>query len=134
MSSVNTAEALHGMGYRVALIDVDMGLSNCATLMNEPSGRCVSHWIRGECCLEDLPQECQGVTLITGSDDTDHQDIPQELMLEALDQILIFLSDDYDFLVIVSAAGIGSLSLWSLTTHLLDASFMYVVTWSISDD
>gem|GEM_PF-279004 len=133
MTSVNTAETLNGMGYRVALIDVDMGLSNCATLMNEPSGRCVSHWIRGECCLEDLPQECQGVTLITGSDDPDHQDIPQELMLEALDQILIYLSDDHDFLVIDTAAGIGSVTLWALERAQLGVLVLVDEPTSISD-
>src|SRR5690625_7543625 len=57
MTSVNTAETLNGMGYRVGLIGVDMGLADCATLMNEPSGRCVSHWIWGMCLLADLATE-----------------------------------------------------------------------------
>ena len=133
MTSVNTAETLHGMGYRVALIDVDMGMSNCATLMNEPSGRCVSHWIRGECCLEDLPQETNGVTLVTASDDPDHQDIDQELMLEALDQVLIYLSDDHDFLIIDTAAGIGQTTLWALERAQLGVIVLVDEPTSISD-
>ena len=74
ITSVNTADTLRSMGYRVALVDADIGMSNCATLLNAGVLASAAQWIDGECSLEDLPQECGGITLVTGSDEPDEQE------------------------------------------------------------
>lgn len=133
MTSVNTAETLRSMGYRVALLDVDLGMSNCATLLNEPAGHCVSNWIRGECSLEDLPQECHGITLVTGSDDPDYSSIPPDLMLDALDQVLAWLATEHHFVIIDTPAGIGDTVLWALERAELGTVVLVDEPTSISD-
>ena len=35
ISTVNMATMLNDMGYKVAIIDADLGLSNCATMFNK---------------------------------------------------------------------------------------------------
>lgn len=114
MTSVNLSEMLTRIGFRVALIDADIGLSNCATLLNEQVHGSVAGWIRGENGLEDLPQDAGGITLITGSDDPAHHTFDPDLMVDALDQIVSHLSSDYDFIIIDTPAGAGEMTLWAL--------------------
>lgn len=114
MASVNIAEMLNHMNYRVLLIDADVGFSNCSTLLNDPVQSSVAQWINGECCLEDLPQNSSGITLVTASDDPVHQRIHAELMMDALDQVILSLSNDFDFVIIDTPAGAGEMTLWAL--------------------
>lgn len=114
MTSVNTAEMLHHLGFRVALIDADIGLSNCSTFFNEQISYSVADWIQGECVLEDLPHSCSGVTLVTGSDDPGQHVFDPDLMVDAMDQVVQFLSADHDFIIIDTPAGAGEMTLWGL--------------------
>jgi flagellar biosynthesis protein FlhG len=114
MTSVNTSEMLSNLGYRVALIDADIGLSNCATLLNEPVIASVTHWINGDCGLEDLPHDCGTVTLVTGSDEPGKYHFQPDLLMDALDQVTAHLAQNHDFIVIDTPAGAGEISLWAL--------------------
>lgn len=114
MAGVNTAEMLHHMGYRVALIDADIGLSNCSTLLNETVEASVAQWINGECILEEVPQQCGGITLVTGSDEPGLHQLQPELMMDALDQVVLYLSPGHDFIIIDTPAGAGEMTLWAL--------------------
>ncbi|MEX1063601.1 MAG: P-loop NTPase, partial [Balneolaceae bacterium] len=133
MTSVNTADTLNRMGYRVALIDVDIGLSNCATLMNEPSGYSVSRWVGGECCLEDLPQDCSGVTLVTASDDPGSNHFEPGLLMDALDQVSDWLCEDHQFVIIDTPAGAGEMTLWALDKAHLGAVVLVDEPTSVAD-
>ncbi len=114
MTSVNVSQMLQSMGFRVALIDADIGLSNCSTLMNEQINGSVAGWIRGESALEDIIQNCDGLTLVTGSDDPAHHTFDPDLMVDALDQVLAYLSEENDFIIIDTPAGTGEMTLWAL--------------------
>lgn len=114
MTSVNTAEMLESLGFRVALIDADIGLSNCSTFFNEQISYSVAHWILGECDLEDLPHSCGNITLVTGSDDPAHHTFDPDLMIDALDQVVHYLAADHDFIIIDTPAGAGEMTLWGL--------------------
>lgn len=114
MTSVNIAEMLQSIGFRVALIDADIGLSNCSTFFNEQISYSVAHWIRGKCGLEDLPHNCGGLTLVTGSDDPAHHTFEPDLMVDAMDQVVNFLAEDHDFIIIDTPAGAGEMTLWGL--------------------
>ncbi len=114
MATVNIADTLKNMGYSVAIIDADLGLSNCATLLNEQVDATVMQWIQGECGLEDLPHDCDGLTLVTGSDRPGNMEQNLELLLDAMDQVLAAMSEQFDFIFIDTPAGSGELSLWAL--------------------
>lgn len=114
VTSVNISEMLHHMGYRVLLIDADIGLSNCSTLLNEPVTASVAQWINGECGLEDITQTCGGISLVTGSDEPGQYHIQPEVMMDALDQVLLNLTAEYDFIIIDTPAGAGEMTLWAL--------------------
>lgn len=114
MFSVNIAGILHLMDFRVLLIDADLGMSNCSTLLNEPVSATVAQWINGECSLEELPQNSHGVTLVTGADDPVQNQIHPEMMMDALDQVILNLAPYYDFVIIDTPAGAGEMTLWAL--------------------
>lgn len=114
MASVNTASMLSQMGYRTAVLDVDLGLANCATLLNESVSFTVSDWILDRCTLEDLPINAAGITLITGANDPEQANINTEVLMDALDQVLNFLKDQHDIIIIDTPAGAGEMALWAL--------------------
>lgn len=133
MTSVNTAEMLESLGYRVALIDADIGLSNCSTFFNEQVSYSVAHWIRGECSLEDLPHQVGNLTLVTGSDDPAHHTFDPDLMIDALDQVVTFLAPEYDFIIIDTPAGAGEMTLWGLDRSHVSSLILVDEPSAISD-
>ncbi|MGD8427254.1 MAG: P-loop NTPase, partial [Balneolaceae bacterium] len=72
MTTVNMAESLNAQGFRVALIDADLGLSNCAALMNEQVPATALDVLKERSYVSDLFQTTQsGITLVTGADEPD---------------------------------------------------------------
>ncbi|SMO95686.1 P-loop NTPase [Gracilimonas mengyeensis] len=116
MASINTAAMLSKMGYKTALLDVDLGLANCATLMNEPVRATVTDWINGQCVLEELPQDASGISLVTAANEPAQANLSSELIMDALDQVVHFLKEYHDFVVIDTPAGAGEMALWALDT------------------
>ncbi len=133
MATVNLADTLRTMGYTVAVIDADLGLSNCATLLNEQADATVAEWIRGQCSMEDLPLDSDGLTLITGASKPGLSDKDMEMLFEAMDQVIVALSEYYDFIFIDTPAGSGELSLWALDRAHLGMIMLVNEPTAISD-
>lgn len=133
MASVNTAAMLLKMGYKTAVLDVDLGLANCATLLNEQVTVTVSDWINGRCSLENLPQKASGITLVTGANEPAHANISTEVMMDALDQVTEFLKQDHDFIIIDTPAGAGEMALWALDTSEIGTLVLVDEPAAISD-
>lgn len=113
-TTVNLAEIITYMGYRVAVIDADIGLSNSATLLNESVAYTVKDWVNGECYLEELPQKLDAFTLITANDKPGLNNVEKMHLMNALDQVVEFLKPSKDFIFIDTPAGVGEMTLWSL--------------------
>ena len=133
ISSVNIAELLQNAGFKVALIDADAGLSNCATLLNESVNATITKWINGECYLEDLAHEFEAFTLVTAADNPDFNNHPTDHFLNALDQVTRHLSTSYDFIIIDTPAGAGEITLWALDRADLGAVILVDEPTAISD-
>lgn len=114
MASTHLAEMLAGMGYKTALLDADTGLSNCATMMNESTGESVTDWIAGNCLLDDLSQKVGEVTLVTACADPAELTVEREVLMNALDQVVLHLMESHDFIIIDTPAGAGDITLWAL--------------------
>lgn len=115
MASVNLGVQLSKIGYKVALVDADLGLSNCATFFNRTARYSVANWVSGDCGLEHLPLTIDNqTTLITAASEPSQANVGTELMMDALDQVVEFLKQTHDFVLIDTPAGAGEMTLWSL--------------------
>lgn len=114
IATVNIAEMLTFMGYSVAVIDADVGLSNTATLLNEQLTFTIDDWIKGDCYLEDLPHDLEPFTLITASNTPGISSAETVQLMSAMDQVVNYLITYNDFIFIDTPAGAGEITLWSL--------------------
>ena len=115
LATVNTAEILQSMGYRVAILDADLGLSNCATLLNETTPGTVMDIMRRNTTADQIIQKTEsGITLVTGADEPSIDHIDWSVLYPSLDQILRRLRSDHDFVLIDTPAGASDLSFWAL--------------------
>lgn len=114
MSGINIAVRLSELGYKTAVLDADLGLSNCASFFNTESAHTVTDWISGKCGLEHLLQNLGDLTLVTGSSDPSTANVGTELMMDALDQVTDYLKQTHDFILIDTPAGAGEMTLWAL--------------------
>lgn len=133
ISSINIAAMLNDMGYKVALIDADLGLANCATLLNEPVKATVCDWVKAECTLERLVQDCNGMSLVTTADEPGENTMSSEILMDALDQVTAHLKKTHDFIVIDTPAGAGEMTLWALDTAQLGVLILVDEPSAISD-
>ncbi len=122
LTTINMGAMLNDMGYKVAIIDADLGLANCATMLNETVQATTCQWILNECDLEHICQDINGITLITAADDPQELSIDTSLIMEGLDQVLSTLKKTHDFILIDTPAGAREMSLWAL-----DAAHMGVL-------
>jgi len=133
ITTVNMAAMLNDMGYKVAVIDADLGLANCATMMNQPVEATVCKWIANECSLEDTFLDCSGITLVTGADDPLEIKLGNELIMDALDQVIYTLKASHDFILIDTPAGAGEMTLWALDASKLGVIVLVDEPSAISD-
>lgn len=112
--TVNLASELSRKGKKVAVIDADMGLSNVATMINQDTPFSVIDWIKARADLADVYQKSPYFTLVTVSNDLMHNTVDQNLLLNALDQIVDDLRTSHDYILIDSPAGAGSMVFWAL--------------------
>lgn len=113
--TVNLAESLRNRGYSVALIDADLGLSNCATLLNEQVSATALDVLRERSYLSELFQTtASGITLVTGADERDPSIGDWEILFTVLDEIIKKLQTNHDFILIDTPAGASKLNLWAL--------------------
>lgn len=115
MITVNLAKSLQKNGYKVALIDADLGLSNCASLLNEQVSATALDVLRERSYLSDLFQTtASGMTLVTGADERDASINDWEVLFPVLDEIIKKLQTNHDFILIDTPAGASKLNLWAL--------------------
>lgn len=114
MVTVNLAESLRSNGHSVALIDADLGFSNCAALLNEQVSATALDVFRKQSHLPDLFQTTSGITLVTGADERDSNIGDWELLFPVLDEIIRKLQNNHDFILIDTPAGASKLNFWAL--------------------
>lgn len=115
IATVNTAEMLVRLGYKVAVVDADLGLSNCAALLNESVPATVMDIKKGRCDVEDVMLKTQGdFTLVTGADEPESDVLDWSELYTSLDQVLRKLRLENDFILIDTPAGASDLSFWAL--------------------
>lgn len=113
--TLNLAETLRKNGYSVALVDADLGFSNCATLLNEQVSASALDVLHEQSYISDLFQTTtSGITLVTGADERDANIGDWELLFPVMDEIIRKLQSTHDFILIDTPAGASNLNLWAL--------------------
>jgi len=106
--AANLAICLAASGKRVAVLDADFGLANLDIVLGISSKYNLSHFIKGVKKLDEISQPvCEGVDIYCGFSGVEHltqmTDFTRERIVTALDS----LADNYDIVVVDTAAGIG---------------------------
>lgn len=113
--TVNLAETLVKLGFSVAVIDADLGLSNCAQLLNEKVPGTVMDVMRGQTSVDRIISETEGgFKLVTGSDEPDPDNLDWSVLYPSLDSVIRALRNEHDFIIIDTPAGATDLSFWAL--------------------
>lgn len=106
--AANLAICLAAAGKRVAILDADFGLANLDIVLGISSKYNLSHFIRGAKKLDEISQPvCEGVDIYCGFSGMEYlthmTDFTRERIVAALDS----LADNYDIVIVDTAAGIG---------------------------
>ena len=106
--SANLAICLAAAGRRVAVFDADFGLANLDIILGVSSKYNLSHFVKGCRSLEEICQPvCSGVDIVCGLAGieglVDMSDFVRERVIRALE----VLADNYDIVIVDTAAGIG---------------------------
>lgn len=106
--TLNIAISLAKKGKKVLIMDADLGLANIDIMIGLRVIRNLSHVIKGECTLDDIILEGpEGIKIIPASSGT--KGMAQLSEMEHLGLIRAFssLSEQIDFLIVDTAAGIA---------------------------
>ncbi len=105
--SANLSYAISQMGYRVAVMDADIGLANLDIIFNVQPKKTVLNVLKGEASLNDIAVAInENLVLIPGdSGEEILQFSDRELIGKFLEEADSFR--DFDFLIIDTGAGIG---------------------------
>ena len=123
--AVNLAETLSDAGRRVALMDVDLCQSSCATLLNEEPSASAVAVASGAVALERLPHATEsGLTLILGGSAARPDGVP-DTFYDVLDDALDRAAQKHDVVLIDAPAGIGAPVRWALDRA--DAALLVLV-------
>jgi ATPases involved in chromosome partitioning len=114
--TVNLAEALAREGHSVALIDTDLGQSDCHILLNEVPETTVLDTVHDASPRRSALHETEaGITLAQAAHRPHKRDRPVgHALYEALDHLLSHLRDDHDYVLIDGPSGTGGPVRWAL--------------------
>lgn len=105
--SANLAYTLWSLGFRVGILDADIGLANLDVIFGVKSEKNLLHVLKGECKLEEIIIAIEeGLYLIPGESGAEILKYSGELMFERFMEETALL-DSLDFVVVDTGAGIG---------------------------
>ncbi|BCX78881.1 P-loop NTPase [Campylobacter sp. 19-13652] len=105
--SANLASVLARGGYKVGLLDADIGLANLDVILNVKMRKNLLHVLKGECSLSDiLIQISPNLTLIPGDSGDEILKFNDKFIYERFLSEASIL-DGLDFIIIDTGAGIG---------------------------
>ncbi|NLC28433.1 MAG: MinD/ParA family protein [Campylobacteraceae bacterium] len=105
--SANMANVLSQHGYKVGLLDADIGLANLDVILNVRIKKTLLHVLKGECSLEDIVVEVKpNLLLIPGESGDEILKYNDQFIYERFFEEAKSL-DALDFLIIDTGAGIG---------------------------
>lgn len=105
--SANLAYTLWSLGFRVGILDADIGLANLDVMFGVKSDKNLLHVLKGECKLEEIIISIEeGLYLIPGESGAEILKYSGELMFERFMEETALL-DSLDFVVVDTGAGIG---------------------------
>lgn len=105
------------MKKRVLLLDADLGLANVHILLGTAPRLTLANAMKGECEIKDIIWNGpNGIDLLPGASGIETMANIDQTGLARLRQMLGVLEQEYDFLIIDTAAGIGS-SVTNLASH-----------------
>jgi len=104
--TANLGYALHKLGFKVALLDADIGLANLDVILRVNSPKNIYNVLKNECSLKDIIVEIEkDFILIPGKNGDEIINFADEVALSRFFNELYILND-YDFFLIDTGAGI----------------------------
>ena len=106
--AANLAICLAAAGKRVVILDADFGLANLDIILGVSSKYNLSHFIKGVKSLDEISQPvCEGVDILCGFSGVDCLAQVTEFTRERIVAAMDTLADNYDVIVIDTAAGLS---------------------------
>jgi flagellar biosynthesis protein FlhG len=107
--SLSLAVTLARMKKQVLLLDADLGLANVHIMLGTAPRLNLSHLLRGECTVEQIiTKGPEGISLLPGASGIEEMANLDSGRIEYLGSVLARLEQQYDYVVIDTAAGIGT--------------------------
>ncbi|HIQ51207.1 MAG TPA: MinD/ParA family protein [Nautiliaceae bacterium] len=104
--TANLGYALHKLGFKVALLDADIGLANLDVILKVNSSKNIYNVLKNECSLKDIIVEIEkDFILIPGKSGDEIINFADEVAFSKFFSELDFLNE-YDFFLIDTGAGI----------------------------
>ncbi|EKE80823.1 antiactivator of flagellar biosynthesis [Idiomarina xiamenensis 10-D-4] len=108
--SLNTAIAMAQQGQRVLVLDADLGLANVDVMLGLRVEKNLSHVLSGQCALDDILIEGPaGIKIVPATSGTKSMVDLSAAEHAGLIRAFSTLRDDYDVLIVDTAAGIGDM-------------------------
>lgn len=105
--SANLAYTLWSQGYKVAIMDADIGLANLDVMFGVKNEKNILHMLKGQATLKEVLVEIEeGLYLVPGESGEEILKYSDELMLERFNDESGFM-DELDYMIIDTGAGIG---------------------------
>jgi flagellar biosynthesis protein FlhG len=133
--TVNLAETLARTGHSVALLDADLGQSNCHILLNESPNTTVHDMMLDGSPRQAAVHETEaGITLVQAAPHSHKRDrtVGHELYKE-MDEVLGRLRDEHDYVLIDSPSGREGPVRWSLDRADLGALILVGEPTAVAD-